>query len=189
MGLRDDMYAPRPRATTPSALQLTETPDCTPYLLNLGLTKSGTSLVWIAGPISGLIMQPLVGAVADKSTSRFGRRRPFMVAGSLIVATSLLLLGFTREVVSLFLEGEAAAKVTIWLAVLSIWVIDFAINACGSGLVPRMSSLGEKCADGWQPCLVQGVLSLMCSRSISSKSELLGVSFLTAMSISPRAGA
>ncbi|RAL66184.1 hypothetical protein DID88_005856 [Monilinia fructigena] len=40
---------------------------CTPYLLSLGLTKSKTSLVWIAGPLSGLIMAPLVGAMADRS--------------------------------------------------------------------------------------------------------------------------
>ena len=56
-----------------------------------------------------------------------------MVAGSLIVSASLLLLGFTREFVGLFLDGEVAAKATVWLAVLAIWVIDFAINACGLG--------------------------------------------------------
>lgn len=54
-----------------------------------------------------------------------------MVAGSLIVAASMLVLGFTRELVGLVLEGDAAASATIWLAVLAIWVIDFAINACG----------------------------------------------------------
>ncbi|EXM24345.1 hypothetical protein FOTG_08767 [Fusarium oxysporum f. sp. vasinfectum 25433] len=42
---------------------------CTPYLLNLGLTKSNTSLVWIAGPLSGLIVQPVVGVIADEIMS------------------------------------------------------------------------------------------------------------------------
>jgi solute carrier family 45 protein 1/2/4 len=112
---------------------------CTPYLLNLGLTKSSTSLVWIAGPISGLIVQPIVGAIADQSTAPWGRRRPLMVIGSLIAAAHVLLLGFTREFVGLFLaESDFSSRLTVWLAVYSIWVIDFAINAsmsCSRSLV------------------------------------------------------
>lgn len=84
-----------------------KTTDCTPYLLQLGLTKSRTSLVWIAGPLSGLIMQPLVGVITDRSTSKWGRRRPFMVVGSLLVGLCLLLLGWTTELVALFVTDEA----------------------------------------------------------------------------------
>ncbi|KAI9171579.1 alpha-glucoside permease [Paramyrothecium foliicola] len=113
--------------------------DCTPYLLNLGLTKSNTSLVWIAGPLSGLIVQPIVGVLADESTSRWGRRRPLMVIGAAIVAITLLVLGFTREVVGLVIQDDEAAKrPTIVLAVLSIYVLDFAINAvmsCSRSLI------------------------------------------------------
>lgn len=50
--------------------------DCSPYLLSLGLTKSLMSLVWNVGPISGMICQPIVGVMADRSTSRFGKRSP-----------------------------------------------------------------------------------------------------------------
>ena len=78
--------------------------DCTPYLLQLGLTKSRTSLVWIAGPLSGLVIQPLIGVIADRSRSKYGRRRPFMIAGSLIVALCLLLLGWTSEIVNLIVK-------------------------------------------------------------------------------------
>ena len=103
---------------------------CTPYLLELGLTKSKISLVWVAGPLSGLIMQPIVGVVADRSTSRFGRRRPFMLGGTVLVAIFLLLLGWTKEVVRYFVAGEERAKRwTVVAAVLSIYGIDFAINA------------------------------------------------------------
>ncbi|CAI4216745.1 unnamed protein product [Parascedosporium putredinis] len=112
---------------------------CTPYLLNLGLSKSTTSLVWIAGPISGLIVQPIVGTIADQSTSKWGRRRPLMVVGSVITALHLFLLGFTKEIVGFFLpESEFSSRLTIWLAIYSIWVIDFAINAsmsCSRSLV------------------------------------------------------
>lgn len=78
--------------------------DCTPYLLQLGLTKSKTSLVWIAGPLSGLIIQPLIGVIADRSRSKWGRRRPFMVFGSLVVALCLIVLGWTSEIVSIFVK-------------------------------------------------------------------------------------
>lgn len=104
--------------------------DCTPYLLQLGLTKSKTSLVWIAGPLSGLIMQPIVGVIADRSTSKWGRRRPFMVLGSFVVAACLLVLGWTKEIVGHFVEdGEFRKTCTIFVAVLAIYAVDFAINA------------------------------------------------------------
>ena len=94
---------------------------CTPYLLELGLTKSRISLVWIAGPLSGLIMQPIVGVISDRSTSRWGRRRPYMVGGTVLVALFLLLLGWTKEVVKFFItDAEAVKSYTIILAVLSI---------------------------------------------------------------------
>ncbi|TVY90676.1 General alpha-glucoside permease [Lachnellula willkommii] len=112
---------------------------CTPYLLQLGLTKSKTSLVWIAGPLSGLIMQPIVGVIADRSTSKYGRRRPFMVLGSVLVAACLLVLGWTKELVGHFVEeGDFRKTVTITVAVLSIYAVDFAINAAS-----RMISVGH----------------------------------------------
>ncbi|KAL4879578.1 hypothetical protein BJY04DRAFT_193169 [Aspergillus karnatakaensis] len=112
---------------------------CTPYLLQLGLTKSRTSLVWIAGPLSGLIIQPLIGVIADRSRSKWGRRRPFMIGGSFIVTVCLLVLGWTTEIVNFFVkDAEKATKATIALAVLSIYAVDFAINvvqACGRSLI------------------------------------------------------
>ncbi|KAL1968290.1 hypothetical protein VTN77DRAFT_2125 [Rasamsonia byssochlamydoides] len=136
---------------------------CTPYLLQLGLTKSRTSLVWIAGPLSGLIMQPIVGVIADRSRSKWGRRRPFMVGGSFVVAACLLLLGWTSEVVGLFVhDAEKKKSATIAVAVLSIYAVDFAINAvqacsrslivdtlpipqqqAGSAWASRMSAIGQ----------------------------------------------
>ncbi|KAH6997837.1 major facilitator superfamily domain-containing protein [Ilyonectria sp. MPI-CAGE-AT-0026] len=106
---------------------------CTPYLLDLGLTKSNTSLVWIAGPLSGLIVQPIVGVIADESKSKWGRRRPLMVIGAVVVAFSLLILGFTREIVGWFIHDDKAARMpTIVLAVIAIYIVDFAINAVTS---------------------------------------------------------
>lgn len=104
---------------------------CTPYLLALGLTKSQTSLVWIAGPLSGLIVQPIVGVMADSTRSKWGRRRPYIVVGSAIVAGGLMTLGWTKEITSLFMSTDTDfAKIfIIFLAVSALYVTDFAINA------------------------------------------------------------
>lgn len=53
-----------------------------------------------------------------------------MVMGTAIVAVSLLILGFTREIVALVVaDEELARKTTVVLAILAIYVVDFAINA------------------------------------------------------------
>jgi ABC-type Na+ efflux pump permease subunit len=124
--------------------------DCTPYLLSLGLTKSTTSLVWVAGPLSGIIVQPIVGVVADESRSKWGRRRPFILVGAILSAICLLILGFTKEIVAFFIsEPKAAQKFTMILAVVMIYAIDFAVNA---GMRPALAifSLSFRCL---VPCM------------------------------------
>lgn len=87
-------------------------------------------MVWIAGPLSGLIVQPVIGVLSDENTSKWGRRRPMMVLGAAIVAAAMLVLGFTKEIVTFFIADAEAARIpTITLAVLAIYVVDFAINA------------------------------------------------------------
>lgn len=80
-----------------------------PYLISLGLSKSATALVFIAGPLSGLIMQPIIGAFADHSTNKFGRRRPYILASTLISSLSILLLGYTRHVSNIFTTVNSKA--------------------------------------------------------------------------------
>ncbi len=80
--------------------------------------------------MSGLIVQPIIGVVADQSTSKWGRRRPIIAIGSVVVACSLIALGFTKEIVaSLVSDPQTARVLTIILAVLSLYCVDFAINA------------------------------------------------------------
>ncbi|CAG8750551.1 4629_t:CDS:2 [Gigaspora margarita] len=68
----------------------------TPYLLELGLSKSLMSLVWLAGPLAGLLVQPIVGALSDNSTSKYGRRRPYIVIGSVAVVIAFISIGWTK---------------------------------------------------------------------------------------------
>lgn len=107
-----------------------------PYLLGLGISKSLLAFVWIAGPLSGTLVQPYVGIKSDRCRSRWGKRRPFMVFGALATIVSLMALAWARELIYGLMHGifridaksEAIITVTIIFAVLMIYVLDFSIN-------------------------------------------------------------
>ncbi|KAL5478314.1 hypothetical protein ACEPAI_2498 [Sanghuangporus weigelae] len=108
-----------------------EMSQASPYLIRLGLSKSWTAIAFLAGPLSGLLVQPLIGVIADHSKSRFGRRRPYMLLASLICAGSMLLLGYTREFVSIFASRGSSVNnvLTILFAVFALYGLDFSVNA------------------------------------------------------------
>jgi solute carrier family 45 protein 1/2/4 len=106
-----------------------------PYLISLGLNKALLALVWIAGPMSGVIVQPYVGLKSDKSRSKYGKRRPYIVAGAISTMLSLVILAWAREIVTKFLgifgvdADSQATRVSIMIfAVMFIYILDFAIN-------------------------------------------------------------
>jgi solute carrier family 45 protein 1/2/4 len=106
-----------------------------PYLLSLGISKSLMALVWIAGPLSGTLVQPYVGMLSDNCRIPWGKRKPFMVGGTIATVISLMSLAWTKEIVGGFLGLFGAAPgsdgvkyTTIVVAVLWVYVLDFAIN-------------------------------------------------------------
>ncbi|KAI8368615.1 major facilitator superfamily domain-containing protein [Choanephora cucurbitarum] len=129
----------------------------TPYLLSLGLSKSIMSLVWIAGPLSGLVMQPVVGVISDNCRSKWGRRRPFLWGGSVVVVFSLLVIGWTREVTWFFTrqpeDNETFKTLSIIIAVSSIYILDFSINcvqaSCRALLVDSLPSAQQEDGTAW----------------------------------------
>jgi solute carrier family 45 protein 1/2/4 len=101
----------------------------------LGLNKSLLALVWIAGPLSGVLVQPYVGIKSDRCRSRLGKRRPFILGGAIATIVSLMVLAWTREIVSGFLglfgadpTSHGVAVCIMVFAVIFIYVLDFAIN-------------------------------------------------------------
>ncbi|KAF2261182.1 hypothetical protein CC78DRAFT_535893 [Lojkania enalia] len=118
-----------------------ETSNGSPYLLSLGLSKSMLALVWIAGPLSGTLVQPFVGLKSDNCRLRWGKRRPFIVGGAIATITSLLLLAWAREIVGGFLgifgadrESKGVRFSIMFWAVLFIYILDFAINVIQAGI-------------------------------------------------------
>ncbi|KAL9932533.1 hypothetical protein V8E36_008650 [Tilletia maclaganii] len=110
----------------------TEMAFASPYLLELGLSKASMAAVFVAGPLSGLLVQPIVGAMSDKCTHRWGRRRPYLAIAATLCSCSLLLLGYARSLSHTILLSKDKSNVdrlTILLAVLSIFGIDFSVNA------------------------------------------------------------
>lgn len=103
----------------------------TPYLISLGLSKSAVSMVLLAGPISGLLVQPIIGVLTDNSKSRFGRRRPYIFAGSFVCVSAMLLLGFTRPFASLFSSSGSSLNnvLTVTFAIIALFTVDFSVNA------------------------------------------------------------
>ncbi|KIK37654.1 hypothetical protein CY34DRAFT_92369 [Suillus luteus UH-Slu-Lm8-n1] len=118
----------------------------TPFLLSLGISEQVTSLVWLAGPISGLIAQPLIGAISDSSTSKY-RRRYWVVLSTGALVVSTLALAYCQNIAGFFVDifgggagdwdpkrTKQAANVAIGIAVFAFYVLDFALNALQASL-------------------------------------------------------
>ncbi|CAI8593932.1 unnamed protein product [Vicia faba] len=102
----------------------------TPYSQTLGVPHAWSSFIWLCGPISGLLVQPIVGYYSDRSTSRFGRRRPFILSGALAVAVSVFLIGYAADLGHSM--GDDLSKVTrpraVTIFVIGFWILDVANN-------------------------------------------------------------
>ncbi|REL30412.1 MFS transporter [Thalassotalea euphylliae] len=69
-------------------------------LSDLGADLSSLSLFWLAAPIMGLIVQPIVGAASDKTWNGLGRRLPFILGGAIVAAMAMALLPNASMVVA-----------------------------------------------------------------------------------------
>jgi maltose/moltooligosaccharide transporter len=70
-------------------------------LSDLGADLSSLSLFWLAAPIMGLIVQPIVGAASDRTWNKLGRRLPYMFAGAVVAACAMILLPNSSMVVAI----------------------------------------------------------------------------------------
>ncbi|XP_068636616.1 sucrose transport protein SUC3-like isoform X2 [Aristolochia californica] len=107
----------------------------TPYIQTLGIGHAFSSFIWLCGPITGLVVQPCVGIWSDKCHSKYGRRRPFILVGSLMISVAVTIIGFsadigyilgdTREHCSTYKGTRTAAAI---IFVIGFWMLDLANN-------------------------------------------------------------
>ncbi len=91
--------------------------------------------LWIAAPLTGLIVQPIVGYYSDRTWTRLGRRRPYFLYGALLTSAALLLMPNSP---------------TLWIAAGLLWIMDASINVSmepfrafvGDQLPPRQRASG-----------------------------------------------
>jgi len=77
-------------------------------LSNLGADLHSLSLFWLVAPIMGLLVQPIVGAASDKTWTRLGRRKPYILAGALV---SMIAMFFMPNAPSIIVAGGVGALI------------------------------------------------------------------------------
>lgn len=106
-----------------------------PYLLSLGMSKALVAFVWLAGPMTGVLVQPYIGIVSDRCRISWGKRKPFMIAGTLGTVGSSLLLAYAKQIVQVIGGWDVDAGydgywkgITIGFATVMMWALDFSVN-------------------------------------------------------------
>jgi maltose/moltooligosaccharide transporter len=79
----------------------------------LGADVERIPLLWIAAPVTGLIMQPIIGYLSDHTWGKFGRRRPFFMVGAILASLALLVMPNSPS---------------LWIAAGMLWIMDASIN-------------------------------------------------------------
>lgn len=79
----------------------------------LGAKLESIPILWIAAPLTGLIVQPIIGHMSDNTWNRFGRRRPYFMTGAILASCGLL-----------FMPNSPV----LWVAAGTLWIMDASIN-------------------------------------------------------------
>lgn len=84
-----------------------------PIYKYLGADEASLPYLWLAGPMTGLIVQPIIGAMSDRTVTRWGRRTPYFLIGAILCSIGLLAMPFSP---------------TLWMAASLLWILDAANN-------------------------------------------------------------
>jgi len=101
----------------------------------LGADYNDMTILWVAGPLTGLVVQPIIGYLSDNTWTRLGRRRPYFLIGAVLASLSLVVMPNSP---------------VLWMAAGTLWVMDASINVAmepfralvGDMLPPKQRSLG-----------------------------------------------
>ncbi|MDJ0508101.1 MAG: MFS transporter [Crocosphaera sp.] len=92
------------------ALQMSNTSAIYEYL---GANPEQIPLLWLAAPVSGLIAQPIIGYMSDRTWCLLGRRRPYFLVGAILSSIALILMPNAS---------------TLWMAAGLLWILDTSVN-------------------------------------------------------------
>jgi maltose/moltooligosaccharide transporter len=117
----------------------------------LGAKVDDIAVLWIAAPVSGLMIQPIIGHLSDKTWNRMGRRKPYFLLGAILASLSLLVMPNSPG---------------LWFAAGMLWVMDASINIT---MQPFRAFIGDMLPDeqrttgfAVQTCFI-GVSSVVAS--------------------------
>jgi len=79
----------------------------------LGARPDQVPLLWLAAPMTGLLVQPIIGALSDRTWGRLGRRRPYFLTGAILASIALFVMPTSSS---------------LWMAASLLWVLDASIN-------------------------------------------------------------
>ena len=79
----------------------------------LGANVDDIPILWIAAPVTGLVVQPIIGYFSDRTWTRLGRRRPYFLAGAILASIALCIMPNSP---------------TLWVAAGMLWIMDASIN-------------------------------------------------------------
>ncbi len=102
-----------------------------PVTESLGASPFLFGLIWLAGPFTGMVVQPVIGALSDKTTSPFGRRRPYLLGGALLSALALIAFPNSGQIVnwlSAHLHITFPALAGLFFAAIMVWILDACVN-------------------------------------------------------------
>jgi maltose/moltooligosaccharide transporter len=87
--------------------------NMSPIYKYLHAEESQLPYLWLAGPITGLLIQPIIGSMSDRTWNRLGRRRPYFLVGAILAS------------IALFFMPDSSV---LWMAAGLLWILDASIN-------------------------------------------------------------
>jgi maltose/moltooligosaccharide transporter len=79
----------------------------------LGARPDQVPLLWLAAPVTGLLVQPIIGALSDRTWGPLGRRRPYFLTGAVLASIALFFM---------------PTSTSLWMAATLLWILDASIN-------------------------------------------------------------
>src|SRR5512143_2601112 len=92
----------------------------------LGAHADQIPILWLAAPLTGLIVQPIIGHASDRTWGRLGRRRPYFLAGAILSSLALILMPRSSA---------------LWMAAGLLWILDASINISMEPFRPFVADL------------------------------------------------